>query len=113
MTIPKKGSRKISVGESEYEWRIRKKPTYMQAVSQTPMRIAVQASTQGPRKVLLVDLSVSRPDNWIARHGTGITPATVRDIIERALAAGWVPCSTGPAFIFRYAVVQDTVGTVF
>lgn len=72
-----------------------------------PMRLAIQACAQGPRSVLIVDLKVSRPDNWIHPHQTSVTPAVVRDIVERALAAGWVPGQAGPPFAFEYGLIRD------
>ncbi|MFP2899814.1 hypothetical protein [Corallococcus sp. 4LFB] len=112
MSIPKKGSRRVRFGETDYDWRIRKKPTYSQAVADSPMLLAIQASEEGPRRVLVVNLRISRPDNWIAPHGTGVTPAMVRDIIRRALAAGWSPLGAGPPFRFEYGVVRETIGRV-
>lgn len=110
MSIPKRGSRRIRVGDTEYAWLIRKEPTYTQAVLRTKMRVAIQACTEGPRSVLMVTLSVSRPDNWIHPHGTAITPARVRDMVERALAAGWQPLSAGPPFALEYGVIMDSPG---
>lgn len=85
---------------------------YTQAAFRTPMRVAVQACTTGPRSVLLVTLSVSRPDNWIRPHGTSITPARVRDMVERALAAGWEPLRAGPPFAIEYGVIMDSPSTL-
>ncbi|WP_216618733.1 hypothetical protein [Corallococcus carmarthensis] len=113
MSIPKKGSRRVRFGETDYDWRIRKKPTYSQGVADTPMLLAIQASADVPRRVLVVDLRVSRPDNWLSPHQTGVTPAMVRDIIRRALAAGWIPLGAGSPFRFEYGVPRDTVGTLF
>lgn len=107
MTIPKKGSRRVRVDDVEYAWRIRKSPTYLQGVYQTPMRLAVQLCTTGPRQVLIVDLRVSRPDNWVWPHQTSVTPAVVRDIVARALAKGWIPDAAGPVFHVEYALITD------
>lgn len=113
MSIPRKGTRRVRFGETDYDWRIRKTPTYSQGVADSPMLLAVQASEEVPRRVLVVDLGVSRPDNWIAPHQTGVTPGMVRDIIRRALAAGWSPLGAGPPFRFDYRVVKETMGTIF
>lgn len=110
MTAPRRGQRPLVVDGVAYEWRIRKRPTYTQAVHSTPMVIAIQARAEGPRQVLVVNLIVSRPDNWIATHQTGITPAMVCDIVRRALDAGWSPLGGGPAFRLDHGVVQDSVG---
>lgn len=107
MTLPRKGSRRVRVGDTEYAWHIREKPTSSQATRQTPMRLAVQACTTGPHSVLVVDLKVSRPDNSISPHQTAVTPAVVRDIVAQALVAGWVPLRAGPPFEFNYPLIQD------
>jgi hypothetical protein len=106
MTLPRKGSRLVRVGEYEYAWRIRKKPTYMQGAFQAPMRVAVQRSNPPSHGVLVVDLVVSRPDNWISPHQTSVTPALIRDIIARAIATGWEPASTVP-FALEYGIIRD------
>ncbi|MGE6758642.1 hypothetical protein ACQKGO_11555 [Corallococcus interemptor] len=74
------------------------------------MLLAIQPSEEGSRRVLVVDLDVSRPDNWMAPHATRITPAIVRDIIEKALAAGWKPRSGGGPLRFDYRVVKELDG---
>ncbi|NNB98643.1 hypothetical protein HJC10_34685 [Corallococcus exiguus] len=113
MTLPKKGTRRVRFGETHYDWRIRKKPTYSQLVGATPMLLAIQASEDVPRCVLVVNLRVSRPDNLIYSHQTAITPGQVRDMIRRAIAAGWRPLVAGPQFHFEYSVPMDTPGTLF
>lgn len=107
MTIPAKGSRRVCVDDAEYSWRIRKKPTYDQGVYQTPMRLAIQLCTDGPKQVLVVNLQVSRPDNWIAPHQTSVTPAVVRDIVRRALKKGWIPNGGGSAFQIDYRLITN------
>lgn len=106
MTIPEKGSRRIRVGDTEYSWRIRKQPTYSQLIYQSPMCLAVQVSTEGPRSVLLVNLRVSRPDG-IYPHQTALKPAMIRDIVTRALAQGWVPTGGGLPFSLDYPLIKD------
>ena len=93
----------------EYAWRIRKKPTYAQGAFLSAMRLAVQhrSEANGPRSVLVVSLRVSRPDNWMAPHQTAVTPAVIRDIVVRALAAGWAPESGGPPFPFDHPLISD------
>ena len=89
MSIPKKGSRRINVDGRQYAWLIRKGPTNVQAAFKTPLRVAIQSCAEGARSVLIVNLRVSRSDNWLGQHQTGLTPAAVEDIIKRALSAGW------------------------
>lgn len=107
MSIPRKGSRRVRVGGTEYAWRIREKPTYAQGALRAPMRLAVQACTEGPGSVLIVDLGVSRPDNWVRPHQTSVTPAVVREMVRRALAAGWSPGKAGRPFSFRFGLILD------
>jgi len=106
MTIPRKGSRRVRVGEDEYAWRIRKKPTYAQGAFQTPMSLAIQRCATDVGGVLIVNLVVSRPDNWISPHQTSVTPAVVQDIIAHAIAAGWDPEST-KSFSFEHGLIRD------
>ena len=109
MTIPRKGGRRLVVDGTLYTWRIRKAPTYFQAAFEAPMMVAIQAA-DAPRCPLVVSLGVSRPDNWIHPHQTGITPAQVVAIVRRALAEGWVPSRPGPAFCVEHPVVADAIG---
>lgn len=71
------------------------------------MTLAIQACTTGPRCVLVVNLQVSRPDNWLSPHQTSVTPAVIRDIVRWAVAAGWVPLVAGSPFAFDYPLIQD------
>ncbi|NBD12508.1 hypothetical protein [Corallococcus silvisoli] len=113
MSLPRKGSRRIEVDGAEYLWHIRKHPTDAQAACATPMHLAVQARVEGPRRVLVVELGVSRPDNdGMDPHQTGISPSMVREIIRWARTAGWEPLGAGPPFALTYPVVKDTIGLV-
>ncbi|WP_182908124.1 hypothetical protein [Microbispora sp. H13382] len=42
MSLPKKGSRVITVSDVAYRWRVRHKPTYCQGNGWTPMTFAVE-----------------------------------------------------------------------
>ncbi|WP_236607273.1 hypothetical protein [Sandaracinus amylolyticus] len=75
------------------------------------MTVAVQRASDGARSVLVLDLRVTRPDNRIAPHGTGITPAQVRELIRTAIAAGWDP-GRGGTFRIEIPSVLDTIGAV-
>ena len=98
MSISSKGARTITVDGTSYLWRIRKKPTYSQAAFLTPITIAIQQAETPHGCVLLVELPLSRPDNWISPHNCPIQPATVRDLIRKALESGWKPQENGSAF---------------
>lgn len=110
MAAPRRGQRPIDVDGVAYEWRIRKRPTYAQAVYLSPMVIAIQARAEGPRRVLVVRLGVPRPDNWLAAHQTGVTPAQVGDVVRRALDAGGLPSAPARPFRFEYAIAADSIG---
>ena len=74
------------------------------------MHLAVQQAGDGPRAVLLVDLEVMRPDNWLRPSGTGVTPAVVEDVVRAARDAGWVPDAAGPTYRFEYGIISEAVG---
>ncbi|MFT6922394.1 MAG: hypothetical protein ACJA1C_001399 [Crocinitomicaceae bacterium] len=89
MSLPSKGLRKVEFDGLTYEWTIRKKPTYMQGVAGTGMKISIQLKTDSDRSLLSVDLGFTRPDNWLQSHKTAVTPKHIVSIIDRALKAGW------------------------
>ena len=95
MSLPKKGVRRIQIEGVTYAWLIRKQPTYCQGAFETSMNLAVQVAVCETPCLLLVDLCVSRPDNWVFPHQTMVTPATVKTIITTALAQGWKADSGG------------------
>lgn len=107
MSIPRKGSRTLSHGEHHYRWHVRRKPTYVQGAFSTPMTVAIERVSDEPGTVLLVNLRVSRPDNWIGPHQTALKPATVREIITSALDAGWDPDAQGRAFEYEHGLIKD------
>ena len=109
MSLPKKGSRTIEVEGSTYLWRIRKKPTYSQLLGWSPMLVGIQRVEPHAVSVLVVNCAVSRPDNVLSPHQTGIAPAMVRDMIGKALKAGWRP-ETSTSFAHVYPVVMDSIG---
>lgn len=85
-------------------WRIRKKPTYTQGAFKTPMCLAIQRADLRASSVLLVNLRLSRPDNWLSPHQTAVTPALVCEIILGALADGWDPLATRP-YEFEHGLI--------
>jgi hypothetical protein len=107
MTAPSRGSRRVLFDGVPYRWRIRKQPTYTQAVDKTFMRLSVCRDAPDARSVLMVNLRVTRPDNWLAPHQTAVKPAMVREMIARALAAGWAPESDGSPFLLDYPLIRD------
>ncbi len=105
MTIPAKGSRRLRIDDAVYTWRIRKKPTYTQGAFATPMHLAVQRSEPAAPGILVVNLGVSRPDNWIVPHQTAVTPSVVREAVERALRAGWLP-SVRQTYVLAHPLIR-------
>lgn len=107
MAIPTKGSRPITHGGHRYRWYVRKNPTYSQAAFATRMTVAIERVGAEPGTVLVVNLRVSRPDNWLKPHQTALKPAMVCTIIDAALEAGWKPELNGSAFNFEFALIKD------
>lgn len=96
--------RSLKVNNFEYQWTIRKKPTYWQGAFKDHMILAVQSTCEHVRTILIVDLGVSRPDNWIEPHQTMITPSIVRKIIRAAINDGWNPNGAGGKFEYLYQI---------
>lgn len=97
MALTKKGSRLITINGVAYRWRVRSRPTYMQALCDRPLTVAVE---QVDRKgnVLLVTMPQDHPSNWMGRPAVPVLPSTVAVIVRKALAGGWQPTRPGPAF---------------
>jgi hypothetical protein len=97
MTIPSKGSRRIVVDETAYRWTVRRKPTYAQGLTDSPLSFAVE-NEAAPGTTLVVLADGPRPDNWVEPAGKPVTPAIVERAIRAALAQGWRPSDKGGAF---------------
>lgn len=111
MSLPKKGCRSLLIGDEIYSWYIRRKPTYIQGVFNGNWTMAVELDGfKGA--ILLVRFNLSRPDNWLSPHQTGVTPSLVKQIIHHALASGWRPKLPGSAFLLDYSLICDTVNGV-
>jgi hypothetical protein len=90
MALGTKGSRRIAVDGASYRWRIRRKPTYCQAMGWSALTYAVGLA-DGTGSTLLVTMPFARPDNWMHSPSGSVTPATVEASIRRAVADGWKP----------------------
>ncbi|WP_221891361.1 hypothetical protein [Microbispora sp. KK1-11] len=99
MAIPRKGARLITVDGVPYRWRIRRKPTYGQAIGEGSLTFPVEPA-EGPGRVLLVSLPFSRPDAWSGERTMPVRPALVAAVIRMALHRGWDPWQAGPAVDF-------------
>jgi hypothetical protein len=98
MSISKKGSRILIIAGERYRWRVRSSPTYAQALAKTGFVLAVEVITPPRGAVLIVELPMGHPSNWLGQPGGSVTPALVGQIVHRALAAGWQPHSPGEQF---------------
>ncbi|OXM59265.1 hypothetical protein [Amycolatopsis vastitatis] len=87
MTLPRKGSRLITVDGTDYRWTVRRKPTYAQGLGAT-MTFAVELADQ-PGATLVIDTGRPRPDNWLYPAAEPVRPAEVAASIRAALARGF------------------------
>ena len=102
MSIPKKGSRKISVDGHAYRWSIRKKPTYSQSISVGFDFTAAVELYDSPGATLVISFPYTRPDSWILPSNESITPSDIEKAIVMALNNGWTPAKAGRTFHLEY-----------
>ena len=97
MAAMKKGSKLITVDGGVYRWRVRKRPSFAQAVAVSPLSFAVErADARGA--VLIVTMPSSHPGHWAGAAALPVIPSMVAAMIRRALERGWQPERPGPAF---------------
>ncbi|MEV6822723.1 hypothetical protein AB0M72_28655 [Nocardiopsis dassonvillei] len=97
MTLVRKGSRSITVDGTDYRWRVRHRPTYAQALCESPMTFAVELA-EAPGQTLVVATQHPHPESWLSvAPPVAVTPGVVSTAIRSALAQGWSPASPGPA----------------
>ncbi|MFD3688339.1 hypothetical protein ACFWTE_26365 [Nocardiopsis sp. NPDC058631] len=95
MALVRKGSRRISVDDTAYRWRVRRRATYSQGLGESPMTFAAELA-DGPGRVLVVATRHPRPDNCFRRGAAvPVTPAVVASAIRQAREEGWSPSSPG------------------
>jgi|GEM_PF-1242142 len=97
MTLPKKGTRSISINGVLYRWSVRRKPTYLQGIGQSHMSVAVERE-DAPQQTLRIILPVPRRDNWLLLPGYVVKPSDIARWVPKALTEGWVPHMSGAAF---------------
>ena len=97
MSIPKKGSRKITVDGTTYRWTIRRKPSYGQAIDESNLTAAVELY-ESPGTTLIVTFPFTRPDSWLTPGNKSVTPSDIKHSIIEALRKGWEPEVNGGAF---------------
>jgi hypothetical protein len=100
MTIQQKGSRRIQIDGVQYRWAIRDRPTYMQAIGQSNLSVAVE-QVDAPHCILRLVLPAVRRDNWLLQVGYVVLPSDLSRWIPKALRAGWHPHQRGAGFEFR------------
>ncbi|MFW3473478.1 hypothetical protein ACN24M_19630 [Streptomyces microflavus] len=97
MAMGRKGSRRIVVGGTAYRWRMRRKPTYLQALGWTPCAYAVEQA-DGPGTTLVVSTDQPHPSNWFGCEAQPVLPSDVARAVQLALCEGWNPSTPGSPF---------------
>ncbi|MFD0032369.1 hypothetical protein ACWGDS_43860 [Streptomyces sp. NPDC055059] len=97
MALVKKGSRHITVDGIPYRWRIRRRPTYSQALVWSPLTYAVELA-DSPGSTLVVTTNQPHPSNWRIESASAVVPSAVADDIRTAQTNGWVPEKPGSPF---------------
>ncbi len=97
MTLPSKGTRRITVAEVPYRWAVRRKPTYSQGIGQSPLTVAVEHAEQSG-SVLVIRFPQAHPGNWLGLPSAGVTPANVALAIREARDRGWQPETSASTF---------------
>jgi hypothetical protein len=99
MALTRKGSRHITVGGTTYRWRVRRRPTYSQALAWSPCTFAVEhVDVDAGGTTLVVTTDHPHPSNWLGHESKPVLPSDVTHAIERALRAGWTPTAPGSPF---------------
>ncbi|MGH1384091.1 hypothetical protein [Kordia sp.] len=98
MAIPKKGTRKITVNESDYRWLIRKKVTYTQSVyGDGKLSVAIELA-ENPGTTLHIYTDRNHPHDIYTKEVTPIVPSDISNWINKALLLGWKPSEKGKPF---------------
>lgn len=79
-----RGARRIVVDGTSYRWRLRRRPTCLQALAWTPCTFGVdQADARGT--TLVVTTNRPHPSNWFGQEAKPVLPSDVARAIELAL----------------------------
>ncbi|MFB7575416.1 hypothetical protein [Streptomyces sp. NPDC056165] len=97
MALGRKGSRRIVVDGTTYRWRLRRRPTYCQALCWSPCTYAVEHA-EHPGTTLVVTTNQPHTGNWLGRPGSPVLPSDVADAIGAALRQGWIPTRADSPF---------------
>lgn len=95
MSLPAKGSRRLTVDGAEYRWRVRRRPTADQRTGRTPLLLAI-ARADGAGASLVVRLCQAHPSNTARLRGEAVTPGVVAAWIRTGIGQGWRPDRPGP-----------------
>jgi hypothetical protein len=107
MSIPKKGARKIIVGEEPFIWLIRRKATYLQSCyPEGCLNIAIEHDRE-PGSNLIIETDRLHPEGLNLTQINPIIPSNVALWIEQALEMGWMPKKSGKPFYV--AVVEGAL----
>lgn len=97
MALGRKGTRRIVVDGTVYRWRLRRRPTYSQALCWSPCTYAVEHADR-PGTTLVVTTNQPHLNNWLGGSGNSVLPSDVANAIASALRQGWVPTRAGSPF---------------
>ena len=97
MSIPSKGSRKITVGAHQYYWYIRRRPTHVQGELAAPVTCAVESADGG--SVLQITVAWNKYKYYEGAEYP-VTPKDIERCIREAIHQGWKPEEFGPPFAF-------------
>ncbi|MDG4534935.1 hypothetical protein [Streptomyces sp. AV19] len=109
MALGKKGSRRIVVDGVAYRWRLRRRPTYSQALCWSPCTYAVEQADR-PGTTLVVTTDRPHGSNWVGRPSVPVLPSDVADHIRTALGRGWTPDRSGSPFQLDLPSSDDPCG---
>lgn len=102
MALVSKGSRRIVMDGRAYRWRLRGRPSYGQALCETPCTYAVEDYDR-PGKTLVVTTDQPHSSNWFGRPAKPVLPADVARAIRLAVEGGWDPAGCGAPFVLDHS----------
>ncbi|MET8836080.1 hypothetical protein ABZV78_19470 [Micromonospora sp. NPDC004540] len=101
MVINKRGSRPIVVDGTCYRWLVRRKPTYSQGLTWSPLSFAVERTDSPGCSTLVVRLASAHAGNWMNAAASPVLPSAVASAIRQALERGWQPDHPGSPFMLN------------
>jgi hypothetical protein len=101
MSIPKTGSRIISVEGVKYRWRIRRKATYLQSdYGIGTLHLAIELAER-PGTSIVIFTDRPHPNDWATMQTAPVTPSDVATWILQSLKMGWVPNAKGAPLLLK------------